>query len=380
MFRSPASSSTSPDPPAAPASGFPQDPALQDPAPQDPVLPSSADTGTVEEPAFTLFPGRGTRATADADPGEPTSALLRWSEDMGFGEVAGMVHRVVNFPIFEVGGTAITLATVFVVGFLIILTWWVSNLLQRAIDRTFRSRGVTDVGTMQITKRLLHYAVMALGLSIAITQVGINLNALFAAGAIFAVGIGFAMQNIAQNFVSGLILLIERAIKPGDILEVEGRVVRVLKMGIRTTIARTRDDEEIIIPNATLVQSTVTNYTLDDPIFRVRADVGVHYGSDMRAVRAALLSAANAMTWRLPERDPVILLTDFGDSSVDWQVSLWCDNAWTAPRVQSDLREAIWWALKEAEIEISYPQVDVHFDRDVSSGLARMAPALRGNS
>ena len=346
--------------------------------PQDPVPPASVDTGAAAEPAFTLFPTRGTRDTSQSDTGDATSALLRWSEDRGFGEVAGIIHRVVNFPIFEVGGTAITLATVIVVGVLIILTWWVSNLLQRAIDRTFRARGVTDVGTMQITKRLLHYAVMAMGLSIAITQVGINLNALFAAGAIFAVGIGFAMQNIAQNFVSGLILLIERAIKPGDILEVEGRVVRVLKMGIRTTIARTRDDEEIIIPNATLVQSTVTNYTLDDPIYRVRANVGVHYASDMRAVRGALLAATKGMAWRLPEREPVILMTDFGDSSVDWQVSLWCDNAWTAPQVQSDLREAIWWALKDAKIEISYPQVDVHFDREVSRGLARMAPTLPG--
>jgi small-conductance mechanosensitive channel len=352
---------------------------------QEPEIPptadtATADTGTAADPGFTLFPGRVPDDPAHTDTGGAASTLLRWSEDLGFGEVAGLVHRVMNFPIFEVGGTAITLTTVLVVGVLIILTWWVSNLLQRAIDRTFRARGITDVGTMQITKRLMHYAVMALGLSIAITQVGINLNALFAAGAIFAVGIGFAMQNIAQNFVSGLILLIERAIKPGDILEVEGRVVRVLKMGIRTTIARTRDDEEIIIPNATLVQSTVTNYTLDDPIFRVRADVGVHYASDMRAVREALLAAAGQMEWRLRERDPVILITDFGDSSVDWQVSLWCDNAWTAPRVQSELREAIWWALKEADIEIAYPQVDVHFDRDVSHGLARMAPTLRGSS
>ncbi len=330
------------------------------------------DTAQAEEPIFTLFPGRE-RDTAEADTLAEPSTLLQWAEDVGLGEFAGLVHRVLNFPLFEVSGTPITLTTVIVAGFLIVLTWWISNLLQRALDRAFKARGVTDVGTMQITKRLLHYAVMALGLSIAISQVGINLNALFAAGAIFAVGIGFAMQNIAQNFVSGLILLIERAIKPGDILEVEGRVVRVLKMGIRTTIARTRDDEEIIIPNATLVQSTVTNYTLDDPIFRVRADVGVHYNSDMRTVRDALLRAAEQMEWRLQERPPVILLTDFGDSSVDWQVSVWCDNAWTAPRVQSQLREAIWWSLKEDGIEISYPQVDVHFDREVHDGFATLA-------
>jgi small-conductance mechanosensitive channel len=332
------------------------------------------DTTPGGEAAFTLFPGAHAAETV-ADTG--SGALLEWGESLGLGEVAGILHRILNFTLFEVSGTPITLTTVFVAGFLIILTWWVSGLLQRALDRTFRARGVTDVGTMQITKRLLHYGVMAIGLSIAITQIGINLNALFAAGAIFAVGIGFAMQNIAQNFVSGLILLIERAIKPGDILEVEGRVVRVLKMGIRTTIARTRDDEEIIIPNATLVQSTVTNYTLDDPIFRVRAGVGVHYGSDLRQVRDALLAACDQMKWRLSDRPPVLLLTDFGDSSVDWEVSLWCDNAWTAPRVQSELREAIWWALKDAGIEISYPQIDVHFDREVAGGFSRIGTADR---
>jgi small-conductance mechanosensitive channel len=330
------------------------------------------DTIPGDEPVFTVLPGTDASDTA-ADAG--SGAILDWGESLGFGEAAGVLHRVLNFTLFEVSGTPITLTTVFVAGFLIVLTWWVSSLLQRALDRTFRARGVTDVGTMQITKRLLHYGVMAIGLSIAITQIGINLNALFAAGAIFAVGIGFAMQNIAQNFVSGLILLVERAIKPGDILEVEGRVVRVLKMGIRTTIARTRDDEEIIIPNATLVQSTVTNYTLDDPIYRVRAGVGVHYGSDMRKVRDALLAASEEMEWRMLDRKPVILLTAFGDSSVDWEVSLWCDNPWAAPRVQSQLREGIWWALKDAGIEISYPQIDVHFDRDVAAGFSSLRPA-----
>lgn len=305
---------------------------------------------------------------------EPSS-IVQLGEELGLGEVAVLIHRVLNFPLFPMGDQYVTVTTVLVVGILIVATWWVSHLLQRTVDRALRSRGVRDPGTTQVTLRLLHYAVMAIGLSIAIQQVGINLNALFAAGAIFAVGIGFAMQNIAQNFVSGLILLVERAIKPGDIVEVEGRVVRVLKMGIRTTVARTRDDEEIIIPNATLVQSTVKNYTLDDPIFRIRADVGVHYASDMRRVRGALLRAAESMEWRLADRDPVILLTDFGDSSVDWQVSVWSEDPWGGPRIQSLLREAIWWALKEDDIEIAFPQIDVHLDPPVEEALARLPRA-----
>jgi len=188
---------------------------------------------------------------------EQTGTLEGISEDIGLGGLFEVVQRVISYEIFELSGTPVNLMLIFTVGVLLIATWTLSNFLQRAVERGFRARGVEDIGTTAITKRLLHYGVMAIGLGIALETIGISLSALFAAGAIFAVGLGFAMQNIAQNFVSGLILLVERAIKPGDIVEVEGRVVRVLKMGIRTTIARTRDEEEIIIPNASLVQSTV---------------------------------------------------------------------------------------------------------------------------
>ena len=118
------------------------------------------------------------------------------------------------------------------------------------------------------------------------------LEALFAAGAVFAIGLGFAMQNIVQNFVSGVILLAERTIKPGDVLQVDGRFVKVRHMGIRSTICRTLDEEEIIVPNATIVQSTVTNYTLQDSLFRLRCTVGVVYGSDMVLVKNTLQRAA----------------------------------------------------------------------------------------
>jgi small-conductance mechanosensitive channel len=308
---------------------------------------------------------------AEQDP----SALAEIGGRLGLTQLAETVHRVLRFPLFEVSGTEISVATVLLVGVIVIVAWWMSHVLQRAVLRTFRSRGVTDVGTTQVTTRLLHYAIMAIGLMVALDTIGIPIGALFAAGAIFAIGLGFAMQNIAQNFVSGVILLVERAIRPGDVVEVEGRVVRVLRMGIRTTVARTRDDEELIIPNAALVQSAVKNFTLEDPVYRLRVQVGVHYRSDMKAVRAALLRAADTLLWRLPERDPVVLLRDFGDSSVDWEVSVWCDDAWGGPRMQSELREAVWWALEEDDIEISYPQMDVHFDPPVEEGFSRLRPA-----
>ncbi len=329
-----------------------------------------------ERPVPTSSEGALTMSTPTPSPlQEQTGTLEGIGEELGLGGLFELVQRVISFELFELSGTPITLMLIFTVGLLLIATWTLSSFLQRAVDKGFRARGVDDIGTTAITKRLLHYAVMAIGLGIALETMGISLSALFAAGAIFAVGLGFAMQNIAQNFVSGLILLIERAIKPGDIVEVEGRVVRVLKMGIRTTIARTRDEEEIIIPNASLVQSTVKNYTLGDPLFRIRAAVGVAYGSDMRVVRDCLTRAARSVQERVADRDPVVHLTDFGDSTVDWQISIWSDNAWTAPGLASTLREAIWWALKEDGIEIAFPQIDVHFDPVVEEAASRLPRA-----
>ncbi len=305
----------------------------------------------------------------------PSSALTEISEGLRLGEFAELIHGWINFPLFSLGGTDITSLTILIVGFMIVATWWISHFLQRGLDRALFRRGVSDPGTAAVTKRLIHYAIMAIGLGIAVSQVGINLSALFAAGAIFAVGIGFAMQNIAQNFVSGLILLVERVITPGDIVEVEGRTVRILKMGIRTTVARTRDEEEIIIPNASLVQTAVKNFTLDDPLYRIRCAVGVHYDSDMRAVKQALDEAARSVPGRMEGREPVLLLRDFGDSSVDWEVSIWGEDPWLAPRLASALREAIWWAFKDHGIEIAFPQMDVHFDPPVEDAFRTLPRA-----
>jgi small-conductance mechanosensitive channel len=303
------------------------------------------------------------------------SLLIQDSDGTVFAGLAGAIHQWINAPIVTFGGTEVTLVMIFVVGLMIVAAWWISHLLQRAVERAFHSRGIHDVGTVAVSKRLLHYTVMALGLALAVQQIGINLSALFAAGALFAVGLGFAMQNIAQNFVAGLILLVERPIKPGDIVEVEERVVRVLKMGIRTTVARTRDEEAIIIPNAALVQTSVKNFTLGDSMYRIRANVGVTYDSDMRRVRTALERAARGLPWRLQDHDPVVTMTEFADSSVDWQVSVWIDDPWRSRRFLSELLEAIWSAFQEDGVVIAFPQLDLHLDPPVERALTGLSRA-----
>ena len=275
--------------------------------------------------------------------------------------------QVLEFQLFTLAGTPVTLGTLVTALIILLVAYAISRVMQRSSVRLMNRQGLMrDAGTQAAVRRLLHYVVMLVGLGIALDTIGIDLGALFAAGAFFAVAIGFAMQNIAQNFVSGVILLMERSIKPGDILDVNGTVVRVSELRIRATLARTRDDEELIIPNSVLVQSTVKNYTLRDSVYRVRASVGVHYGSDLKLVFETLQHVAARQTWRTQDQDPRVLLLGFGNSSVDFEVSVWIDNPWDARVYLSQLNDALWWALKDAGITIAFPQLDVHFDDGVS--------------
>jgi small-conductance mechanosensitive channel len=273
------------------------------------------------------------------------------------------LSEALDRTVLTLGDARITVGGLLLLLLIAAVTFAFSWVLQRLIARGARLFPMARPGAVAVFQRLTHYFVLAIGLGVGLDTLGINLATLFAAGAIFAIGVGFAMQNIAQNFVSGVILLLERSIKPGDVLEVEGRFVKVREMGIRSTIARTLDDEEIIIPNATIVQSTVKNYTLQDSIYRLRATVGVVYGSDMALVKETLEQVGTAMEWRNRTKDPLVLMIEFGDSAVLFEVSVWIDNPWLQRRALSDLNEAIWWAFKEKGIVIAFPQLDVHLDQ-----------------
>jgi small-conductance mechanosensitive channel len=275
--------------------------------------------------------------------------------------------------LIDVAGAKITVGTIAVFVAVLAASYLISRAIRRGLDRWLRSGPLYSEASSKVTQKLVHYAVMLIGSVAALQVVGIDLSTVFAAGAVFAVGLGFAMQTVAQNFVSGVILMVERSIKPGDVLEFDGQVVRVEKMGIRSTIVRTRHEEEMIVPNSTLVQGTVKNFTMSDRLHLVGADVGVVYRSDMRLVQQTLEDTARALPWRVKDRDPLVLLLQFGSSSVDFGVFVWTADPWMSRRLLADLRERIWWALKDAGITIAFPQVDVHFDQPVEESLRLVA-------
>jgi len=275
--------------------------------------------------------------------------------------------------LFSLAGTDVTLVSLVTFAAIVIATLVISRIVKQALNRTIGDRLGKNEGTRAAILRLFHYVILITGLGIALQTVGINMNALFAAGAVFAVAIGFAMQTVVQNFVSGVILLAERSIKPGDILEVEGKVVKVVEMGIRTTVVRTWKDEDLILPNNVLSQSVVKNFTLRDEQYRVGIVVGVTYGSDMQKVMQVLEETAKSMPWRLPEPEPRVLLQEFGSSSVDFGVYVSSEGPWKQRVYMADLRKAVWFAFKDAGITIAFPQLDVHFDPPIEESFKRLA-------
>ncbi len=292
---------------------------------------------------------------------------------MNWKDIAKNAGQVLDTKLLDIGGTTLTVGTLLTAVLIVIASFVLSWMLQRAIQRGLDRRGVDTERGAGVVGRLLHYLLVVVGLGVALQTAGIRLGALFAAGAVFAVGIGFAMQNITQNFVSGVILLVERSIKPGDILQIEGEMVRIVDMGIRSTLVRTLNEENMIVPNATIVQSTVKNYTARDPLYRLRVVVGVTYSSDMSQVRRVLEAVAAQLEWRETSKDPRILLTEFGSSSVDWEVSVWIMNPWDNRQCRSLAREAIWNAFKAEGIVIAFPQLDVHFDAPIEQSFEKLA-------
>lgn len=264
----------------------------------------------------------------------------------------------------------------------LLVTFLISRMVQRYINRRMKIDVPGDDMAVQTYRKVARFVIWTLGILIALHVAGINMSSLFTSGGLVAIALAFAMKNSAENYIAGMMLRTEDTIKPGDVLETEGILLKVRKIGFRDTIARSKDEKDILIPNSHLIEQRVTNYTYRDSICRVETTVGVAYSSDLRMVRAVLEKVGANLEGISDEHEPEARLTDFGDSAVNFSVRIWIEDPWKSGLVKSKLNEAVWWGLKEAGIEIAFPQLDVHFDEDFrqGGGLQRVQETLTENN
>jgi potassium efflux system protein len=269
------------------------------------------------------------------------------------------VKALLERPIVTLGGSAITLASLLVGLAIVLLTFVAASVLAFSMRRLLARRG-SPVGVQFAIAKIVRYSVLAVGVVGGLDSMGFRLNALFAASAVVAVGIGFGLQNIAQNFISGIILLVEQPVRHGDFVEVKGVLGTVEDIGLRATHIITRDEVSIIVPNSALVSESVVNHSRPTTKLRVRIAVGVAYGTDLERAKQVLLDVARANPDVLDKPPPAVHLEDFGDSALSLALLAWISHARDDLRIGSALRFAIERAFREADIEIPFPQRDVH--------------------
>lgn len=261
--------------------------------------------------------------------------------------------------LFTIGGTDVTVASILAAAIILAVTWLASLVLQRVMTRAFDRRGV-EPGVKYAMNRLMHYIVLAVGLFVALENLGFSITALAGLGAILAVGIGFGLQNIAQNFVSGIILLLERPVKQGDFVEVGDTKGTVRSIYSRATVITTLDNVDIVVPNGQFITEPVVNQTYSDRGVRLRVNVGVAYGSDVELVRRTLLRVALEHPQVYRHDAAKVQFVNFGDSSLDFTLLFWITEARDQQDVASDIRFAIDAAFRKEGVQIPFPQRDLH--------------------
>lgn len=266
-----------------------------------------------------------------------------------------------NHPLFEIGGTAITPLTVAVFVGLAATVFLLARVIGFLVGTRLFARTSMDRGLQYALGRITYYVLLVVGLLIALQTAGVQVGSLTVVLGALGIGIGFGLQNIVNNFVSGLILLIERPVNLGDWIEVDGTGGRVERIGARSTTIQTGDNITLIVPNAELITNRIINWSHGDPRVRLRIPVGVAYGSDLDLVREALLEVARANSEVLAEPEPAVNFIAFGESGLDFELAVWTvAGVQRQRRFRSDLNFAIAAAFRAHRIEIPFPQRDVH--------------------
>ena len=281
---------------------------------------------------------------------------------------------------FRVGEIEITVGRILWAALAIYLAVLFSWVLRAFLRSEIYGRWELDPGVGDSINKLLHYALIVFGVLFAFGAIGFELqNFAIIAGAL-GVGIGFGLQNIVNNFVSGLILLFERPVRVGDTLVIGGEWGTIKKIGLRSTTVVTFDQSEMIVPNGDLVSEKVTNWTLSNPVTRLVLPVGVAYGSDLETVFGILYAVAEDHPAVIPQPAPQALFMGFGDSSLDFELRVWVREVLQRPLARSSLLTEIDRRFREAGIEIPFPQRDLHL-RSVDAGVigAAAAEAQMGN-
>lgn len=271
---------------------------------------------------------------------------------------------------YQVGNVRVSAYTLLRAALVLALVFWTAAIVADIVDRRLGKLQRMRKTTRVLISKVFQITLYILAGLIALDMIGLDLTTLTVFGGALGIGLGFGLQKIASNFVSGLILLLERSIEEDDLIELtDGTSGFVRRTNARYILVETFDGKEVLVPNEDFITDRVTNWTLSSAKARVDVPVGVAYGSDLDKAHDLILQAAQEHPLCLDEPEPYCFLREFGDSSINFMLIFWigniADGRW-AP--QSDVMFAIWRKFQENGIEIPFPQRDLHIRSGLPAG------------
>ena len=271
------------------------------------------------------------------------------------------LSEIFAIPIFSLGSTSITLSLIFYLVVSGLLLFFISRKLRNIlVNRILKKYGL-EYGTSKSIGTIFYYFLIVVGFFVIIQATGIDLTGLSLIAGALGVGIGFGLQNITNNFISGIIILFEQPIKEGDRIEVGNVRGDVVKISARSTTVLTNDNISIIVPNSEFINSKVINWSHNDRNVRFQFPIGVAYKEDPKFIRRLLIDVASENHGVLKKPAPEVLFEEFGDSSLNFKLSVWTSDYIDKPNIlKSQLYFAVFKKFRDNHIEIPYPQRDLN--------------------
>ncbi len=307
-----------------------------------------------------------TTATADTTLIQTDSTLILPNPtDYSMSEIFLYVGDFLQVTLFKIQDTPVTFFSLIIFALFIVSFSFLASFIKRLLNNRILPKFINDSGLRYTLARMSQYVIVIIGLFVSFQFLGIDLTGLAVIFGFLSVGIGFGLQNITSNFISGLIVLFERPISVGDRVEVNNIEGDVQEINIRSTTVKTLDNISIIVPNSQFVSQDVVNFSHGDTTYRLSINVGVAYGSDLDDVLKALNEVAieSKNVLKKPKHD--VHLRNFGDSSWDMKLLVWIPDVKNKYIIQNELNQAIVRKFRAMNIEIPFPQRDINFRNSI---------------
>jgi small-conductance mechanosensitive channel len=270
------------------------------------------------------------------------------------------LEQILGFKLIELGSFSLSVYNIVLIGIIFIVVKAIIKGIEVLINKRLSDKGGTVEGQGRSIIQIIKYLIYILASFITIRSLGIDVTIIGAFFATLGLGLGFALQELFRDIISGIVILFERNVKVGDILEVDDLVGNVKEIRLRTSVLRTRDGIYMVIPNSRIINEKVINWTANNKSTRFSVSVGVAYGSDVEKVKELLLKSVEDHEKISSRPVPIVFFNDFGDSALLFELRFWTIDTWAIEITKSEIRFKINQLFRENNIQIPFPQRDVH--------------------